>query len=71
MSGISCILKKLADAEEFCCYLSGRTGSAMLMTALQNHTDICAHAEVFNNRSDDNLEFVGIDYQNLGITITL
>jgi hypothetical protein len=43
----------------------------MLMTALQNDPDICAHGEVLNNRSDDNLEFVGIDYQNLGITITL
>ena len=48
-----------------------RTGSKMLMTALQNHSDICAHGEVLNNRSDDNLEFVGIDYQNLGIIIAL
>ena len=48
-----------------------RTGSTMLMTALQNHPDICAHGEVLINRSDDNLEFMGIDYQNLGITITL
>ena len=44
-----------------------RTGSMILMTALQNHPDICAYGEVLHNRSDDNLEFVGIDYQNLGI----
>ena len=57
--------------KNFVVICQARTGSTMLMTALQNHPDICAHAEVLNNRSDDNLEFVGIDYQNLGITITL
>ena len=57
--------------KNFIVICQARTGSTMLMTALQNHPDIYAHAEVLNNRSDDNLEFVGIDYQNLGITITL
>ena len=57
--------------KNFVVICQARTGSTMLMTALQNHPNICAHAEVLNNRSDDNLEFVGIDYQNLGITITL
>ena len=57
--------------KNFVVICQARTGSTMLMTALQNHLDICAHAQVLNNRSDDNLEFVGIDYQNLGITVTL
>ncbi len=57
--------------KNFVVICQARTGSTMLMTALQNHPDICAHGEVLNNRSDDNLEFVGIDYQNLGIIIAL
>ena len=48
-----------------------RTGSTILMTALQNHPKICAYGEVLHNRSVDNLKFVGIDYQNLGIIIAL
>ena len=55
--------------KNFVVICQARIGSTMLMTALQNDPDICAHGEVLNNRSDDNLEFVGIDYQNPGITI--
>ena len=55
--------------KNFVVICQARTGSTMLMTALQNHPDICAHAEVLNNRSDDNLEFVGIDYQNSEIIV--
>ena len=55
--------------KNFVVICQARTGSTMLMTALQNHPDICAHAEALNNRSDDNLEFVGIDYQNSEIIV--
>ena len=57
--------------KNFVVICQARTGSAMLMTALENPPDICAHAEVLNNRINDNLEFVGIDYKNPGIIIAL
>lgn len=55
--------------KNFVVICQARTGSTMLITALQNHPDISAHAEVLNNRIDNNLEFVRIDYQNPGIIV--
>lgn len=48
-----------------------RTGSTMLSTALQQHPEICAHGEVLNARSDDNLEFYGLDYHHPGAIIDI
>lgn len=51
---------------KFLVVCQARTGSSMLSSALQQHPEICAHGEVLNLRSDDRLEFFGLDYNNPG-----
>jgi hypothetical protein len=48
--------------KRFLIVCQARTGSSMLASAMQKHPEICAHGEVLNLRTDDNLEFYGIDY---------
>jgi LPS sulfotransferase NodH len=63
------ISRDLPMSNQFLVVCQARTGSTMLSTALQRHPEICAHGEVLNLRSDDRLEFYGLDYNTPGSII--